>query len=94
MAHHQPDRDAVEGIGFCHQSVDLDGRQPKPRHATVDLQRCLKLAAGALGGSAPGLDLLDAVQHGYRACRDADIFGTGRNAVEDVDFYVSAKRCA
>ena len=94
MAHHKPDRDPVESIGVRRQSVDLGWRQAKPRHAAVDLQRRHKRAPGALGSGAPGLDLVDAVQHRHGAGCDARVFAAGRNAVEHMDFDIGPERGA
>ena len=74
MAHHQPDRDAVESARRRGKPVDLAGRHAKPRHAAVDLQRRGQLAPGPFGNPAPGRDLLDAVQHRNETGLDAGIF--------------------
>ena len=53
-----------------------------------------QLAPGALGGAAPRLDLLDAVQHGNDAGRDALVLGARRNAVQHMDLGALAERGA
>ena len=80
--------------GVAAQPLDLGGRQAEPRHAAVDLQRRREPAPGALGSAAPRLDLLDAVQHGNDAGRDALVLGAGRNAVQHLDRRLRAERGA
>ena len=49
---------------------------------------------GALGGAAPRLDLLDAVEHRYDIGRGAGVLAARRNAVEHMDFRPAAERGA
>ena len=94
VAHHQPHRDPVEGMGLGREALDRGGRQAEPRHAAVHLQRRRQFSLRTIGCAAPRLDLLDAVEHRNDFGCGAGVLAARRDAVEHMDFCRAAQRGA
>jgi hypothetical protein len=94
MAHHQGDVDAVESLRIGSDCLHLGCRHPEPRHAAVDLDRSLELAAGPLRRRAPGGELAGAVDDHAQLRFDGVAFGARLNAVQHIDLRPCAERLA